>query len=156
METLTIAEHPFLKNLPPAYLEILSECAAERLFRAGEVIFREGEIADRFYLLSAGKVVLEMQVMSKGPLAVQELGPGEALGWSWLFPPYVWHFQARAVEPTRAIGFDGARLLIACERHHEFGYELMKRLTQVLIRRLQATRKQFVKLQAESAPPGRQ
>jgi hypothetical protein len=49
------------------------------------------------------------------------------------------------VEPTRVISFNGAHLLIACERNHEFGYDLMKRLTQILIRRLQATRKQLVK-----------
>jgi len=66
--------------------------------------------------------------------------------------PYVWHFQATVIEPTKALTFDGAHLLIACERDHEFGYDLMKRLAQVLIRRLQATQQQFVALHA-SRPP---
>ena len=30
--------------------------------------------------------------------AVQTIGPGDALGWSWLFAPHRWHFTARAVE----------------------------------------------------------
>jgi CRP/FNR family transcriptional regulator, cyclic AMP receptor protein len=141
-----ISEHPFLRSLSPAYLEILTDCGMEREFQAGEIIFREGDIADRFYLIEQGKIVLESQVQPSGHLMVQDLGPNDVLGWSWLFPPYVWHFQARAIEVTRTISFNGAHLLIACERNHEFGYDLMKRLTQILIRRLQATRKQLVKL----------
>ena len=142
-----ISEHPFLRSLSPAYLQILTDCAEERAFTAGEVIFREGDIADRFFLIEQGKVALESHVSSaEGGLAVQDLGPQDVLGWSWLFPPYVWHFQARAVEPTRTISFNGAHLLVACEKNHEFGYDLMKRLAQVLIRRLQAAQKQLVKL----------
>jgi CRP/FNR family transcriptional regulator, cyclic AMP receptor protein len=153
METLkpNIAEHPFLKSFPPAYLGFLTECVAERVFAPGEVIFREGEIADRFFLISKGKVVLESPVPGRGFLGLQELGAGDALGWSWLFPPYVWHFQARAMEATRTLSFGGAHLLIVCEKHHDFGYELMKRLTQVLIGRLQAAHHQHGVLQPGSA-----
>ena len=61
---------------------------------------------------------------------------GEVLGWSWLFPPYRWHFDARALEPVRAIAFDGACLRGKCEADHELGYELMQRFAQVLIERL--------------------
>lgn len=148
MESLkpTVNDHPFLRSLSPAYLEILTECAEEKTFTEGEVIFREGDIADRFYLIQEGKVALESRLSPQVGLAVQDLGAHDVLGWSWLFPPYVWHFQARAMQPTRTISFNGAHLLIACERNHEFGYDLMKRLTQVLIRRLQAAQKQLVKL----------
>ncbi len=150
MESLkpAIREHAFLKSLAPAYVEILAGCAEHREFRAGEIIFREGEIADRFYLIESGRVGLESHIPGRGQLAIQDLGPEDVLGWSWLFPPYVWHFQARALDPTRALCFNGAHLLVVCERNHEFGYDLMKRLAQVLIRRLQATQKQLVRLHA--------
>jgi CRP-like cAMP-binding protein len=148
VETLKSAfsEHPFLRGLSPAFQAILAECALEKEFHQGEIIFREGDIADRLFLIEEGRVILEAPMPPHGPLAVQELGPDEVLGWSWLFPPYVWHFQARALEATRAITFNGAHLLISCERDHELGYELMKRLAQILIRRLQATRKQLLRL----------
>jgi CRP/FNR family transcriptional regulator, cyclic AMP receptor protein len=154
METLKphLSAHPFLRSLSPEYLEVLNACAEQREFSAGEVIFREGDIADRFYLIESGKVTLESQVSPQGYLAVQELGANDVLGWSWLFPPYVWHFQARAVELTETVAFNGAHLLVTCERNHEFGYDLMKRLAQILIRRLQATQKQFVKLHASHSP----
>jgi CRP-like cAMP-binding protein len=148
METLKpiLAAQPFLRGFAPAYLDILLDCASEREFRPGEVIFREGDVADRFYLIESGKVVLESHVSPGGFLSVQELGANEVLGWSWLFPPYLWHFQARAVELTHTLAFNGAHLLVAGERNHEFGYDLMKRLVQILIRRLQATQQQLVKL----------
>jgi CRP/FNR family cyclic AMP-dependent transcriptional regulator len=76
------------------------------------------------------------------------------LGWSWLFPPFAWHFRARALEPTNAIVLNGAHLLIAAERKRDFGYELMKRVAQVVIHRLQATRKQLLDQQIESALEG--
>jgi CRP-like cAMP-binding protein len=154
MESLKPAlTHPFLSSLSPAYLAVLAECAEHRQFAAEEIIFREGEVADRFYLIQEGKVALESHVPPKGRLIVQDLGRDDVLGWSWLFPPYVWHFQARAVERTRAITFNGAHLLVACERNHEFGYDLMKRLAQVLIRRLQATQQHLVKLHQQTTRP---
>lgn len=142
----SISAHPFLRSLSPEYVEILTGCAQDQAFPAGEVIFREGDIADRFYLILEGRIALESHVPPSGHLTVQNLGPDDVLGWSWLFPPYVWHFQARALEPTRVVVFNGAHLLVACERNHEFGYDLMKRLSQVLIRRLQAAQTQFVNL----------
>jgi len=87
-------------------------------------------------------------------VSIQDLGPGDVLGWSWLFPPFVWHLQARALEPTGAVVLDGAHLLIAAERNGNFGYELMKRVAQVLIHRLQATRKQLLRQQIESIMEG--
>ena len=77
-------------------------------------------------------------------MPIQTLTAGHVLGWSWLFPPYYWHFDARALEPTRAIFFYGTRLREECEQDPDLGYALMKRVTQVLINRLQATRRQIL------------
>lgn len=139
-----VSEHPFLRSLSPAHLSVLSECAEAREFREGEVIFREGNIADRFYLIESGKVVLETHRRPEGTLAVQELDGGDVLGWSWLFPPHAWRFQARALERAVTWSFSSQCVVAACERDHEFGYDLMKRLAQVLIRQLQATQKELV------------
>jgi hypothetical protein len=66
------------------------------------------------------------------------------LGWSWLFPPFAWHFHARATQPTEVICCDGGHLLVQSEEHPAFGYDVMRRITQVLIQRLNATRKKLV------------
>lgn len=145
-----ISEHPFLHALAPEQLEILTEGAKEVSFQPDEVIFREGEPANRFYLILGGRIALEAHEPADGTALVQHLSAGDVLGWSWLLPPFVWHFGARAIEPTQAIVLNGAHILVAAERNREFGYELMKRVAQVVIQRLQATRRQLLQQQIES------
>jgi CRP-like cAMP-binding protein len=152
--TTTISEHPFFRDLKPEYLAKLAEGAKSASFKAGEMLFHEGEPADRFYLIESGKIALEAHEPADGTAEVQNLGAGEVVGWSWLFPPFVWHFQARAAEATSVVILDGAHLLVAAERDHDFGYELMKRVAQVVIHRLQATRKELLREQIESALKG--
>ncbi len=139
-----IANHPFLHGLKPRHRQLLAESAIRTQYRAGDFIFQEGEPANRFYLIQSGHVSLESHLRDGPPVEVQVIGAGEALGWSWLFPPCHWNFDARVLEPTTAIFFYGTRLRVQCEIDHEFGYELMKRVTQVAIQRLQHTRNQLL------------
>ena len=149
-----IFNHPFFRGMNPEYLEILATHAAKGSFPADRTLFREGEPADKLYLLQSGRVVLEAHEPCDGTVRVQTLKGGEALGWSWLFPPFVWHLQARTLDKTDAIILDGAHMMTVAERNHEFGYELMKRVARVVIERLQATRKQLLGEQIEAVLEG--
>lgn len=140
------AEHPFLKGLSPHVIRILSDCAMLVRFEPGELIFREGDPANRFYLIHRGKVMLESHMDNGTRIPVQVVQTGEVLGWSWLFPPHYWHFDARAIEPTEAIFFHGTPLREECEGDHEVGYVLIKRMAEILVRRLQATRRHMQEL----------
>jgi CRP/FNR family transcriptional regulator, cyclic AMP receptor protein len=144
----TIAEHRLFKDLAPRYLALLAEVAMFREFPVGEVIFREGDPANRFYLILDGEVALESARRDSPSVLLQTIGRDDVLGWSWLFPPYYWHFDARTTEPTKAIFFYGTWLRENCERDHDFGYEMMKRMSAIIIARLQATRKKL----AEAEP----
>ncbi len=139
-----LAGHVFLRGLSPAHLRLLADNAMRMHFAPGEVIFREGDPANRFYLIERGSVALEAQAKDEAPVVMQTVGAGDVLGWSWLFPPYYWHYGARAVEPTTAIFLYGTRLRETCEQDHDLGYELMKRIAQVVIQRLQTTRGQLL------------
>ena len=81
---------------------------------------------------------------NKGPAVVQTVGEGDILGWSWLTFPYRWHFDARALRPTRALSFDGKCLREKCEEDHDLGYEILKRFANVVTERLEATRLQLL------------
>lgn len=142
--------HPFLDGLSEPCLDILADCAMPTKFEAGELLFREGESANRFYLIYEGCVEIEVEEQDRAPAKVQEVHDGGVLGWSWLFPPYEWHFTARAVAPTKAMFFYGTRIREFCEENHDIGYELMKRTTLVMIQRLQATQRQLAKVSAHS------
>ena len=146
MQTLesVLAEHPFFAGLEPKYLQFITGCASNVRFDAGTYIFREGVPASYFYILRHGKVALETFAAQRGPIIIETIEAGEVLGWSWLFPPYRWHFSARVVEPTRAIALDGACLRTKGEEDHELGYQLVKRVAQIMMQRLQATRLQLL------------
>jgi CRP/FNR family transcriptional regulator, cyclic AMP receptor protein len=54
----------------------------------------------------------------------------DLLRWSWISPPYTWHFSERAVAPTTAIFFYGTILREYCESDPALGYELFKRMSR--------------------------
>ena len=149
-----IVEHPFFKGMKPEHLALVLAGATCASIKAGQVLFRQGEPASRFYLLQRGRVLLEARAAAHRGAEIQTLGAGEVLGWSWLFAPFVWQFQARALEPGEALVLDGAHLLVEAERNHEFGFELMKRVAQVVIHRLQATREQLLSTRLEPTLKG--
>lgn len=139
-----VALHPFLAGLNHTQLALLTDCAMAAHFKKGQTILREGEFANRFYLIESGRVELESDAGLGDPIAIETIGPGDLLGWSWMFPPYVWHFTARAVEPTEAIFFYGTILREYCERDPSLGYELFKRMSAVMITRLQSARQKML------------
>jgi CRP/FNR family transcriptional regulator, cyclic AMP receptor protein len=141
-----IAEHPFFEGMAEAHLRMIARCAMRSHFEAGELIFREGDSANRFYLLLNGKVILESRQEGNPAVFIQTLGAGDVLGWSWLFMPFQWHFDARAAEHTETIFFYGTRLRDYCEGDPSLGYELMKRTAEIVIRRLQSTRRQLIEI----------
>jgi CRP/FNR family transcriptional regulator, cyclic AMP receptor protein len=138
-----VAAHPFLIGISANYIRLLADCAMRSHFEAGHVIFREGESANRFYLIEHGKVTLESSTLGE-PITIEEIRDGDLLGWSWLFPPYAWHFNARALEHTTAIFFYGTVLRDYCEKDHSLGFELFKRMSVVMLRRLQAARQKLL------------
>jgi len=140
---LTAESHDFA-GLDARYLELISGCGSTAHFRAGERLFRTGDAAERFYLVRHGRVALELYAAGHRPLTIQTLQDGEIAGFSWLFEPYQWMFDARAIADTSAIAFDAVCLRGKCEADHELGYQLMRRFAGIALGRLQATRLQLL------------
>ena len=135
-----LRDAPLFSDLPPERVELLAGCGANVHFDPGETLFREGDSADTFYLLREGAIALETYVPNRGPVVIETLDAGEVVGWSWLFPPYKWHFDARATTLVRAVIFDAACLRDKCNADPVLGYQMMSRFAHVLVDRLQWTR----------------
>jgi CRP-like cAMP-binding protein len=148
METLErlLAEHPFFQGMEDRHLHLLVGCASNVGFEAGQYVFRQGEKADRFYLIRHGKVAIEIHAQERGTVILQTVGDGDVVGWSWLVPPHRWMFDGRAVEPTRAVALDGECLRRKCEEDHDLGYALLKRFTRIITERLEAARLQLINI----------
>jgi CRP/FNR family transcriptional regulator, cyclic AMP receptor protein len=135
-----VLEAPTFAGLDSGHAAQLAGCAQMTGWDAGEMLFREGDPSDAFYVVRRGRVALEVFVPGRGTLTVETIETGEVVGWSWLFPPNRWHFDGRAVGSVRAIAVDGACLRKKCDDDPALGYDLMRRFSQVMLERLQATR----------------
>jgi CRP-like cAMP-binding protein len=144
-----LATHPFFKGMRQKHIDALRRASTYAEFGGGDVIFREGAPANCFYLIESGKVALEADMDGKGLVQIDVLNDGEPLGWSWLFAPYIWHFHARALKRTTTECFDAAELRKLCEEDRDFGYELLRRISEVMLGRLQSTRGELLKLYCE-------
>jgi CRP-like cAMP-binding protein len=141
-----LSEHPFLKGMKKEHLALITGCASNVRWDAGAYLFKEGQDAHHFYVVRHGTIAIEAFSPAHGPLVLQTIGAGDILGWSWLVPPYRWHFDGKATELVRAIALDGRCLRTKCEKDHELGYELLKRFAEIMSQRLDVTRMQLLDL----------
>ena len=135
-----IADVPFFEGLGDEARDCSPAAPATSTSRRARTSFAKATTADTFYVVRHGSVAIETFVPTRGPVMIETIEAGEVIGWSWLFAPYRWHFDARALTVVRATGFDGACLRQKCENDPALGYALMSRFAQVLIERLQWTR----------------
>lgn len=145
-----IREHLFMVGIDESYVETVAGCARNVVYSPGTYIFREGSMADAFFLIRQGRAALELYAPTLGNRVVQTLGPQEILGEAWLVPPYVHDFDARATETVRAFAFDAGCLRDKCEADSAIGYTLMKRFVPILVQRLQAARLQLMDVYAKA------
>jgi CRP-like cAMP-binding protein len=145
-----LADHPFFRDLREPHLAIVTGCVSNVKFGAGEFLFRNGAPADRFYVVRQGRVAVQAFAPAQGAITIETIEEGEVVGWSWLFPPYTAHFDARALTPVRALSLDGACLRAKCEEDPGLGYQLTKRFAQVVVQRLEATRVQLLDLYGDA------
>jgi CRP/FNR family cyclic AMP-dependent transcriptional regulator len=139
-----VLEHPFFTSLAEHHVRLAAGCAKNVRFEKGGYLLREGAPADEFYLLREGSVALEINVPGRPGIIIQTVGPGDIVGVSWLVAPYRWTYDARALEPVRAISLDAKCLRGKCEADHDLGFAMMNCFVPMLVQRLQATRLQLL------------
>jgi CRP-like cAMP-binding protein len=146
----SLAAHGFLRGIPRELLAELAPAASLVQIPARCRLFEDGGRAANFWLIRSGSVAVDLHVPGKGWAVIETLGLGRVVGWSWLFPPYIWAFGAVTRQPTEAFQFDGPAVLGLCDADPALGYQLTHRFLAVLAHRLQAAR---MRLLEQWAPP---
>lgn len=136
--------HPFFKDMPPAFMQLLVGCAANERFEPGQYITRAGEDANKFYIIREGRVAIEVQPPGRGAIIIETLADGDVLGWSWLFEPHKWNLDAHPLEMVRVISLDGACLRKKMASDHDFGYEMFNRFAKLMLGRIKSLRNQLI------------
>lgn len=146
-----VGDNDFFAGLEQGALDYLAEHVTRRQLGDGKVLFHQGDKAKHFYLLISGHLSLGIPALEGPSLELQDIGPGQVTGWSWLMPPNLWNFQARARTPIDFLEFDGEAVLQHCDEEPAFGYPLVKRFSSLMSERLQFAR---LKMMDEWKPLG--
>lgn len=143
--TDTLKSSELFGDLETDHLEKVSVLCRGGSYREGMMIFKEGDEATEFYVLTEGRIALEMEVCPVPnrpaiPTAVDVISKGESFGWSALVEPYVYTLSARCMTNCTVLAIKGDMLRKVMADNAGLGFELMKRLAQLISLRLTHTR----------------
>ena len=133
----------FLRGVSREHLEQIAGISEFCDYEPGEIVFRKGDVAEWMFLVVFGKLSIELCFNDSDCKQIVMVGPGELLGWSSLLKQPQMAATARAVEATRLVRIDSAKLSAICDEDPQFGYEFMRRTTLALAKRLNATWEQL-------------
>jgi len=136
--------HPFFAGIDPTLVHAMASKAEVRTYEVGDMLVREGKLAEEFFLVFDGKIALEVGASEDPGITVETIGRGEILGWSWLVSPHRWRFDARATKPTKVVAINAATARYALAAHPAFGYQFLMKLLPVIADRLENTRVQLL------------
>jgi CRP-like cAMP-binding protein len=139
-----LSAHEFFSEFSDDVLKFLCECSSMREIKKGQILFLQGEHADRFYVIRKGRISLQMPAIMGPTMEIQSVDEGQILGWSWLISPYQWNFQTKAEEDSELLQFDGTAILARCEQEPKFGYELLKKFAVLMSVGLNAARQKMM------------
>ncbi len=115
-------------------------------FEDQETVFRQGDIANRFYMVKRGKVLLEQRIAEKVTVSVGSIKPGFAFGWSTMIEEGYYTTDAVCAEPCEIFSMRGNKLRALCEKDPYMGYLLSLRLLVILKKRYDHRTDQFIKV----------
>ena len=139
-----LSAHEFFSEFSDDSLKFLCECSSTREIKKGQILFLQGERADKFYVVRSGLISIQMPAIMGPTLEIQTVDENQVLGWSWLISPYQWNFQTKAEEDSELLQFDGVAILARCEQEPKFGYELLKKFAGLMSVRLNAARQKMM------------
>jgi CRP/FNR family cyclic AMP-dependent transcriptional regulator len=146
-----IAGHGLFAGVSDSIAGVLAALSSQREAKIGEVLFRVGDAAERFFIVRRGLVSIELYAPGRVPIVVEQVDDGDVIGWSWLVPPYRWRFDARVAEPTSLFSIDAAALREQLDEDPALGYAVTKRFLPVMARRLSSARERLVESITEPA-----
>lgn len=135
----------FFKDFTEDELKAVQVICTEESYKAGDIIFNEGNPALHLYVLKSGKVSIDIKVASGKYISVLTLSNfGEPLGWSALVAPFRFTATTRCVEDSTIISIDAMKLLELFKNDYRMGFLVMRRIACLISERIRDTRLQLI------------
>lgn len=127
----------FLGDLPLSNRIEIAEFCSEETYREGDMLLKEGEPADKLFVIERGKLALEKRIQigrhsTPRNATIDYVGPGRIAGFSALASPHIYSTSGVCVEPTRTIVVDGVKLRAYLRTHPEAGRLIMTKLAALI------------------------
>lgn len=142
-----LSEFPLFNDLPEELLDKLATFCEEKTYAQGEVVFREGEKADKLHFLLEGNIVLKVKLTSRPESvtvsAVKQ--KHESFGWSGIVPPYIYTASAVCEDECKVMMLPGDKFMDLLKENPDAGFIVMQRLTELISSRLRTSRQGLLK-----------
>jgi CRP-like cAMP-binding protein len=146
MDTLKILERiDLFKGLSQEELSAVTELCEPRTYQTDEVIFAEKSKGKELYIVTKGKVRIELGIKGKTDCAtVHRLGEGEVFGELVLVGEGRRSATARCETDCEVLSIAQEGLLRLFEQNARIGYVIVMKLASLLAARLKKTNLQLV------------
>jgi CRP/FNR family cyclic AMP-dependent transcriptional regulator len=136
---------PWFQELEPGIFDKIAGICELAYYEPGCYLFKEGDKENYLYIVIEGRVALEIHVPGRGTMRIYTAEPMDIVGWSSITPIVRQRTAAaRAVLPSRLVRIEALLLYKLCDEDHDLGYEVMRRLANVVASRLLTTRLQLL------------
>lgn len=132
-----------LTYLTDAMLDNLAQIVDILKFDRDELLFRENEPAERFYMLKSGSILLEQRISDEVTAIIGSIKPGYSFGWSAMIADSLYTSDAVCVEPSEIYSFKQSKIQRLFEQDSEMGFRFFQRLLVIIKKRLDYRTDQF-------------
>jgi len=120
-------------------LEQIAAITSEETHESGALIFREGEVGQKLYLILDGKIRISRTLAGMGDEALAVLGPGETFGEMSLIDDTTRSADAHVHERCRLAVITREAFEDMLFLHKELAYEILWNFVKILSQRLRET-----------------
>ena len=114
-------------------------------FDKNEYIFRQGDKAERFYMLQQGKVLLEQKITDTITVSVSAIKPGYSFGWSAMLDEELFTTDAICAEACKVFSFREKKIKTLFEKDHSLGFIMSQRILRIMKKLYDIRTEQFIK-----------
>ena len=160
----------FFSDVDSDTLEAIAKKGEILESNAGDVIFRVDEPATHFYGLLEGKINLILvfkdkvlktdieyeeaiqasMVDEEKEIIVDHVAAGQVFGWASIVGPSRRTVTAECSEASRVISISAAELKVMFDKDHTLGYTIMKRLSDIIAKRLRNRTDKLIEVWGEA------
>lgn len=136
-----LKEAELFETLEESQLNALLAHSTVKSLSEGETIFRQGDDANRLYILIEGAINLAIKTEERVDLMASKIEKeGAVFGMPSLIEPFWYNVTATSLKPSKVLIIEADHIRTTINKDPKMGMEIMKRLASIYFNRLNETR----------------